>query len=217
MTRAALSEWRRSQRAALAAAREALPAASHREKSAAILRHIETGFPALATRLVGFYWPIRHEVDPLPLIERLIAAGGDAALPVVVGRGMPLEFRPWRPGVAMATGSYDIPFPAAGPAVAPDVLLVPLLGFDGAGFRLGYGAGYYDRTLAAFAVLAADDRRRLRAWAAHDRPAAAARHRDGRHRHRSRDLPPRGVTLSRPLTTPTGCRRTAPSACRPSA
>ena len=152
MTRAALSEWRRSQRAALAAAREALPAASHREKSAAILRHIETGFPALATRLVGFYWPIRHEVDPLPLIERLIAAGGDAALPVVVGRGMPLEFRPWRPGVAMATGSYDIPFPAAGPAVAPDVLLVPLLGFDGAGFRLGYGAGYYDRTLAAFAV-----------------------------------------------------------------
>jgi 5-formyltetrahydrofolate cyclo-ligase len=99
--------------------------------------------------LVGGYWPIRREVDCVPLLEAILAAGGAVALPVATGPGRPLEFRPWAPGTAMAAGPWDIPHPAEGPAVRPDALLVPLVGFDSAGHRLGYGGGYYDRTLAA--------------------------------------------------------------------
>jgi 5-formyltetrahydrofolate cyclo-ligase len=147
-----IASWRREQRAALMAARNALPAAAHRAANRAILDRLAASFPDLATRLVGFYWPIRREPDPLPLVRRLVAEGGKAALPVVMGMGRPLEFRPWRPDVAMAVGVYDIPYPVAGPPVAPEVLIVPLLGFDAAGYRLGYGAGFYDRTIAAFAA-----------------------------------------------------------------
>jgi 5-formyltetrahydrofolate cyclo-ligase len=147
-----IAAWRRERRTALMAARNALSAAEHRALSGAIGAHLAAGFPHMASRLVGFYWPIRREFDPLPLVRRLIATGGRAALPVVVGMGMPLEFRAWRPGIRMAVGVYDIPYPADGPAVLPETVLVPLLGFDGACFRLGYGAGYYDRTLASFAA-----------------------------------------------------------------
>lgn len=146
-----INAWRRAQRTALMAARQALTATEHRHASRAIFDRLAQGFPELASRLVGFYWPIRRELDPLPFIRRHIEAGGAAALPVVVGKGRPLEFRRWSPGAKMAVGVYDIPYPAEGPAVAPDVLLVPLLGFDQAGYRLGYGAGYYDRTIASFA------------------------------------------------------------------
>jgi len=149
---AAISAWRRERRIALMAARNALSAAAHRALGRAIDANLTAEFPQLASRLVGFYWPIRREFDPLPLVRRLTAAGGRAALPMVVGKGMPLEFRGWQPGARMAVGVYDIPYPAAGAAVLPEVLLVPLLGFDGACFRLGYGAGYYDRTLASFPV-----------------------------------------------------------------
>jgi 5-formyltetrahydrofolate cyclo-ligase len=147
-----INAWRKAQRTSLMAARQALGAAEHRRASRAILDRLAAEFPDLATRLVGFYWPIRREPDPLPLVRRLVAAGGAAALPMVVGKGQPLEFRRWTPDTTMAVGVYDIPYPADGPAVAPHVLLVPLLGFDEAGYRLGYGAGYYDRTIASFAA-----------------------------------------------------------------
>jgi len=147
-----ISAWRKRQRAALMAARNALDAATHRRATRAMLDAIAQGFPDLAALLVGFYWPIRREPDPLPLVRRLVAAGGAAALPVVIGKGLPLEFRAWRPETRMATGVYDIPFPADGPAVLPQALIVPLLGFDDAGYRLGYGAGFYDRTIAGFAA-----------------------------------------------------------------
>lgn len=151
-TWAEINAWRKAQRAALMAARQALDAAAHRAASRAILERLEPDFAGLVSRLVGIYWPIRRELDPLPFVRRLIDAGGAAALPMVVGKGQPLEFRRWSPGTKMAVGVYDIPYPAEGPAVAPDVLLVPLLGFDAAGYRLGYGAGYYDRTIASFAA-----------------------------------------------------------------
>ena len=151
-TWAEINAWRKAQRGALMAARQALDATAHRSVSRAVLERLDRDFADLAPRLVGFYWPIRRELDPLPFVRRLIDAGGAAALPMVVGKGQPLEFRRWSPGTKMAVGVYDIPYPAEGPAVAPDVLLVPLLGFDEAGYRLGYGAGYYDRTIASFAT-----------------------------------------------------------------
>jgi 5-formyltetrahydrofolate cyclo-ligase len=103
---------------------------------------------------LGFYWPHRREYDPMAVVAPIIAQGGPVALPAVVAKGQPLEYRLWHPEIVMTTGrySFDIPHPAEGPAVVPDVLLVPLLGFDKDGYRLGYGGGYFDRTLAAYPV-----------------------------------------------------------------
>jgi len=85
-------------------------------------------------------------------LERLIAQGARIALPVVVIRAAPLVFRPWTPDCRMVQGFWKIPVPAEGPDVVPDILLAPLLGWDDAGYRLGYGGGYFDRTLAAFSL-----------------------------------------------------------------
>lgn len=98
---------------------------------------------------VAGYHPIGSELDVLPLMRRLGRAGHTLALPVVVERGLPLEFRRWRPEDALDSGWHGIGEPtASAPLVRPDVLLVPLLLVDRAGFRLGYGAGYYDISLA---------------------------------------------------------------------
>ncbi|MFQ5534866.1 MAG: 5-formyltetrahydrofolate cyclo-ligase [Sphingomonadales bacterium] len=95
----------------------------------------------------GFY-PVREEIDPLPLMRRLVERGAITGLPVIQGRGRPLKFHKWLPGDLLASGQYDVPVPdASAPEIEPVLMLVPLLAFDGAGHRLGYGAGYYDRTI----------------------------------------------------------------------
>lgn len=102
-----------------------------------------------AGAVVAGYWPIETEIDPRPTLARLDDRGITCALPVVVRRGKPLEFRAWRPTDPLDHGPYATRHPARGAAVVrPDVLLVPLLAMDGHGHRLGQGAGYYDRTLA---------------------------------------------------------------------
>lgn len=101
--------------------------------------------------VLGFYWPIRGELDLRGLAQRHVEAGGTAALPVVVAKNAPVEFWQWQNGAAMQRGFWNIPVPAERRVVQPDVLLIPLVGFDAAGFRLGYGGGYYDRTLASLA------------------------------------------------------------------
>lgn len=99
---------------------------------------------------VSVYSAIRDEVDPAPLLEALAAAGIVTALPVIRGRGLPLQFRRWRPGDAARHGQWGIVEPAETcPEVAPDLLFVPLAAFDARGHRIGYGAGYYDQSLAA--------------------------------------------------------------------
>jgi 5-formyltetrahydrofolate cyclo-ligase len=148
--RRAILAWRRGQRAKLIAARLALGTTYHRAASRMIELHLTALFHDLSARVVAFYWPFRREFDPLPLMRKLIAEGREAALPVVVEKNQKLEFRPWRPGAKMALGVYDIPYPAEGKDVTPEALLVPMVGFDRAGYRLGHGGGYYDRTLAAF-------------------------------------------------------------------
>jgi 5-formyltetrahydrofolate cyclo-ligase len=118
----------------------------------AITVRLEQALQALpGDRMIGFYWPFKGEYDPRALVRSLLKQGMQFALPVVVEKAQPLIFREWWPGMRMTPGIWDIPVPAEGNAVLPDTLLVPLLGFDEERYRLGYGGGYYDRTLAAIA------------------------------------------------------------------
>ena len=156
--------WRRATRAELLRTRDALPAEAHLSRSNGILERLNLLFAAFGSMqgvLVGAYWPIRREVDVFPFVEWLVAQGAAAALPVIVGKGQPLQFRRWQPGDPLEKGTYGIPQPvaiSAAPAghppatlaVKPAVLLIPLVGFDAACFRLGYGGGFYDRTLGTF-------------------------------------------------------------------
>jgi 5-formyltetrahydrofolate cyclo-ligase len=101
-------------------------------------------------RIVAGYAPFRDEADPFPLLRFLAASGWTCALPAVVDTDEGLIFRAWHPGDPLAAGRYGIPAPdETAASVRPDVVLVPLLAYDGAGRRLGYGAGYYDRALAS--------------------------------------------------------------------
>ena len=134
-------------RAALAR-RDALPPADRMAAAQAIA---ERGLPiALGPGVVvsGFS-PLKREISPLPLLRRLADAGAPLALPVVVGRGQPLIMRAWSFGAPLTSGVWGIREPPAdAPEVFPDILLVPLLAFDRTGHRIGYGAGYYDMTIA---------------------------------------------------------------------
>jgi 5-formyltetrahydrofolate cyclo-ligase len=141
--------WRRAERRRLVAARLALSETERSAASAAIETALVARFPPGGFPILAGYWPIQGEFDPLPYLRRVIAAGGQVALPVAARPVAPLTFRLWTPDAAMTAGLWDIPHPASGAEVIPSALLIPLVGFDGAGHRLGNGGGYYDRTLAA--------------------------------------------------------------------
>jgi 5-formyltetrahydrofolate cyclo-ligase len=99
--------------------------------------------------VVSAYWPLGDEIDPRPLMEALHLRGHRLALPAIRAAGQPLDFRAWLPGDPLISAGFGIQEPApTAPSVAPSVLLVPLLAFDAAGYRLGYGGGFYDRSLA---------------------------------------------------------------------
>src|SRR3954453_12829622 len=136
---------------ALRAEARARRRAAHEASGAPVASALADAFEKLITvppgAVVSGYWPAGSELDIRPLLERLHAAGHPLVLPVVVERDAPLIFRTWRPGDAVVKGNGAW-VPVEGAAVAePDLLLVPLVGFDHHGTRLGQGAGYYDRTL----------------------------------------------------------------------
>jgi 5-formyltetrahydrofolate cyclo-ligase len=135
-------------RATALAARDAL---SGEHRAAAAQAVATRGLPVeiAAGAVVSGYSPIRSEIDPVPLMEKLAAQGARLALPVILARGRSLAFRAWSPGDRMMLGPLGIlePSPAAAELV-PDIMLVPLAAFDRAGHRIGYGAGHYDYTLA---------------------------------------------------------------------
>jgi len=129
-------------------ARLALPAAAHAATSARVLGHLAALFAGRPAARIGLCVAVRGEVDCLPLATDLHRRGWDVAMPVVEARAAPMVFRSWWPGAPMSADPHGIPVPATLPCPPPQVLLIPLLAFDAAGFRLGYGGGYFDRTLA---------------------------------------------------------------------
>lgn len=144
----AVKRWRRGERERLIAQRQAMPSDERRRLGTLIeaeLRALITARPGI----LGVYWPFRAEFDPRSLIEWAVAAGHTVALPVVIDRQGPLEYRSWRPGETLVDGVWNIPVPEKREIVVPSLVLAPLVGFDRACYRLGYGGGYFDRTLAS--------------------------------------------------------------------
>jgi 5-formyltetrahydrofolate cyclo-ligase len=145
----AVREFRKAERARLLQGRSALSFHERQRYGESLSAHLLATLSLAACPVLGFYWPIRGELDLRSFARRHVEAGGIAALPVVVEKRSPVEFWQWQPGAPMQRGFWNIPVPGERRVVVPNVLLIPLVGYDAAGYRLGYGGGYYDRTLAA--------------------------------------------------------------------
>jgi 5-formyltetrahydrofolate cyclo-ligase len=142
-------EKKRAARTRALACRAAAFAAHGATAGARLAEHGLSFLPLAPNSIVSGFSAIRDEIDPAALLTRLGDAGYRLCLPVMQGRGLPLVFRAWSPGDAMGKVQWGIAEPLADkPVLEPDVVLVPLLAFDATGYRLGYGGGFYDRTLA---------------------------------------------------------------------
>lgn len=141
--------WRKAERERLIAARLALPSAERRAHAVRIAADLDRVVSLRPPQVVSIYWPFRGEPDLRAWAEALSGRGIGLALPVVVAKRTPLIFRRWHPGARLERGVWNIPYPADGALVTPDVVIAPLVGFDPQGYRLGYGGGFFDRTLAS--------------------------------------------------------------------
>ena len=174
-----ISDQKIELRAAAQARRDALPAEERKAAAEAIAAR---AFPlAIAPGvIVSGFMPLKSEINPLPLMQKLAEQGARLALPAIAGRGKPLTMRAWQFGAPLDRGQWGIREPKAdAPEVEPDILLVPLLAFDRAGFRIGYGAGYYDMTIRRLRGLKAVVAVGI-AFAAQEVPKVATTERDER-------------------------------------
>ena len=153
MTPDALSQQRQVWRKTLLGTRRAMPPEVRAAADARLHAALRNTLDTIASGVLAFYWPIQAEFDARPAVTAwLTQAGGSArrvVLPVVVAKDQPLRFRAWTPATPMQAAGFGTSVPSAGEWLIPTVLLIPLVGFDDAGYRLGYGGGYYDRTLAS--------------------------------------------------------------------
>lgn len=132
--------------------RMALPPPTHAALSTRVCALIQQHFPELAGMHVAFCWPYKNEPDLRPLMQSWLAEGNPgyaALLPVVIDADRALAFRAWTPTSPMHTDRYGIPTPTSGDFLTPEALLIPVNVFDARGYRIGYGGGYFDRTLAS--------------------------------------------------------------------
>ena len=149
-----VTRWRKAERTRLRGARAEMPVAERRAAGEALAGHLrdllDMRLDRARGRVFSGYWPIKGEPDLRPVMADLHRQGVLVALPVVETRAAPLVFRRWTPETRMVRGDWNIPVPPPeAVAVTPDITLAPLMGWDAQGYRLGYGGGYFDRTLAA--------------------------------------------------------------------
>ena len=150
MEGAELRAWRRAERQRLLALRSGVRPVERRRWGEQIDARLRALLEEQSGILLGVYWPFQAEFDPRSLIDWVIARGSGVALPAVVDKKGPLEYRAWRPGEPLVDGVWSIPVPEKREIVLPQAVLAPLVGFDRQCYRLGYGGGYFDRTLGAF-------------------------------------------------------------------
>jgi 5,10-methenyltetrahydrofolate synthetase len=144
-----ITAWRKERRAELITRRAALDPQVRAAATQSVTRLLIEGFAISAGTVVAFCWPYKGELDARFAMRHWRERGAVAALPEVVGRESPLRFRRWWPGALMKSGVMGIPVPDRTEIVVPDIALVPMVGWDDRGYRLGYGGGYFDATLAA--------------------------------------------------------------------
>ena len=144
-----LAAWRKARRAELLAARAAIPLAVRRSRNEIITHLLERAFGLLAGAEIGFCWPYKAEPDTRFFLHAMRSRGARTALPVVVAKKQPMQFREWWPGAPTTPGVFDLPIPQGTALMRPHALLIPPVGFDDQGYRLGYGGGFFDITLAA--------------------------------------------------------------------
>jgi 5,10-methenyltetrahydrofolate synthetase len=146
-----LKAWRKAERERLITLRLALSAEERARRAESVIATLDRLLADRHDATVSFYWPFRGEFDLRSWMAGRIARQGRSALPVVLEKRQPMRFRPWAPGCRMERGIWNIPIPADQLEVVPNIVIAPLVGFDGANYRLGYGGGYFDRTLAVLA------------------------------------------------------------------
>ncbi len=147
-------EKQAARKAAMAARKRAHAAASEAGEAAA--KHVLNWLQAAPElRSIAGYMPIHTELDIMPLMQALHGRGYALSVPVVIGKAMPLKFRAWTPETPMLRGAFGAMVPESGEWQRPDLLLCPMLAFDATGQRMGYGGGFYDRTIAALAPVRA--------------------------------------------------------------
>ncbi|SEO91944.1 5,10-methenyltetrahydrofolate synthetase [Salinihabitans flavidus] len=148
-----VARWRKAERKRLLDHRNAQSVAGRGRVAEVLVAHLDQLLSDrcgdVSGRVISGYWPIKAEPDLRPWLGALHARGARIALPVVERRATPLVFRAWAPGETMIRGHWNIPVPAPeAKALVPEIVLAPLVGWDDSGYRLGYGGGYFDRTLA---------------------------------------------------------------------